>query len=616
MNTETNHIRVPAWRRLRSNLVLYAVLLAIIPVILVSYVNYGQTLAHDEETILDTLNLEANAKQDAIETWLASSNLQFDSFLASSSNYSYLVLSAIPKIPSDAPSNSVNRLLASAISFETNEAQLYTELFIYDETGRILFSSDINQVGKVVSRQPYFEPSLNGSYIQFPYYQVGSSDLTMMITRPLLSTEGRLVGVVVGRLNLETLSAIIERASIDRDTNETFLISRENNFLITPSRFPGYGFNRSYQDPAINAALNGEDGQEEYDDYRSVSVFGVYRWIPDLQAGLITKIDKTEALNETNEVLNTTIRLAGGVALIAALIGFFVATAVARPIIALTNMAVQVAQGNLDAHFDVRVHNEIGVLADTFNDMTSQLREFIISLEDRVNERTRDLQAVTDVNTQISTILEVDRLLQDVVDLTKERFGLYHAHIYLLDETNRTLTLTVGAGHVGRQMVAEVRTIDMTNQQSIVASAARSRRGVIINDVRKSATFLPHPLLPNTASELAVPLVSRNELMGVLDVQSDTPGYFTQDVLGVMELLAGQVASALSNASLYEAAERTSRYERAMGNIDRQIQGAADMDEILQITVRELGKALRVPHTAIELQIGGGNGASDDEPRN
>ncbi len=273
------------------------------------------------------------------------------------------------------------------------------------------------------------------------------------------------------------------------------------------------------------------------------------------------------------------------------------------PLSRLQQTSQRIASGDFSSRVALGRMDELGRLGTALNSMADQLKAIVFSLQ----ERTRDLQAVTDVNTQISTILEVDRLLQDVVDLTKERFGLYHAHIYLLDEANRTLTLTVGAGHVGRQMVAEVRTIDMTNQQSIVASAARSRRGVIINDVRQSATFLPHPLLPNTASELAVPLVSRSELMGVLDVQSDIPGYFTQDVLGVMELLAGQVATALSNASLYEVAERTSRYERAMGNIDRQIQGAADMDEILQITVRELGKALRVPHTAIELNVSNGD---------
>jgi GAF domain-containing protein len=207
------------------------------------------------------------------------------------------------------------------------------------------------------------------------------------------------------------------------------------------------------------------------------------------------------------------------------------------------------------------------------------------------------------VNAQIAAILQPDRLLQDVVDLTKERFRLYHAHIYLLDEAGQTLALTAGAGYVGRQMVTEKRTIDMLNQQSIVARAARSRKGVIVNDVTQSATFLPHRLLPDTQSELAVPLVARGQLLGVLDVQSDQANYFTDEVLSILDLMAGQIAIAVSNALLYDVAERNSRHERALGNIDRQIQGAVDMDEILQVAARELGKALRVPHTQIELHL-------------
>lgn len=257
-----------------------------------------------------------------------------------------------------------------------------------------------------------------------------------------------------------------------------------------------------------------------------------------------------------------------------------------------------------------------------FRPLTRTISQTIAALtesEARLNQiltetkaRSRDLQTVSDVNVQIATILEPRRLLQDVVDLTKERFALYHSHIYLLNEEGDTLQLTAGAGHVGREMVGQKRQIDLENVQSIVATSGRERKGVIINDTRASATFLPHPLLPNTRSEMAVPLISRGQLLGVLDVQSDQPGYFTQDVLEVFELLALQIATAISNARLYDQADRTSRHDRAITEIDRRLQGALGVDEILQTTVRELGKALRVPYTAIELKLPKNNGEHAD----
>jgi len=232
-----------------------------------------------------------------------------------------------------------------------------------------------------------------------------------------------------------------------------------------------------------------------------------------------------------------------------------------------------------------------------------ELEQTLGQVEQRVEARTRDLQTVADVNRQISTILDADRLLQDVVDLTKERFRLYHSHIYLVDESGETLVLTSGAGHVGRKMVSEGRTIARDNQQSIVARSATTRKFVTVQDVTQSPTFLPHPLLPDTRSELAMPLVARGQLLGVLDVQSDVVNYFDGDVIGVIEILADQVASALSNAQLYEVAERTSRHERALGNFDRHIQGASDVDEILRVAVRELGKASPVRHIGIYLRV-------------
>jgi putative methionine-R-sulfoxide reductase with GAF domain len=221
-----------------------------------------------------------------------------------------------------------------------------------------------------------------------------------------------------------------------------------------------------------------------------------------------------------------------------------------------------------------------------------------------IQQRERDLQTVTDVTMQISTILDMGRVLQEVSDLAKERLGLYHSHVYLLSDDAKLLTLAAGAGAVGRQMVAEKRTIEFENPQSIVATAARTRKSVVVDDTKLSPTFLPHRLLPDTRSELAVPLIARGNVVGVLDVQSDKQNFFDTREQELIEVLAAQVAVAISNARLYTEAERTSRYERAIGRIERGMQGANSMEEIMQMTVRELGKALRVPYTAIELAPG------------
>ena len=164
---------------------------------------------------------------------------------------------------------------------------------------------------------------------------------------------------------------------------------------------------------------------------------------------------------------------------------------------------------------------------------------------------TAELETVAKVSTAASTILDVDVLLQSVVDLTKSSFRLYHAHVYLIDEGGQTLTLAAGAGDVGRLMTLEGRAISL-QADSLVARAARSRRGVIENDVRKTVDFLPHPLLPQTRSELAMPMIVGTKVVGVLDLQSDQTDSFTQEDLEIYRTLAAQIAVAVENARQYE----------------------------------------------------------------
>lgn len=167
-----------------------------------------------------------------------------------------------------------------------------------------------------------------------------------------------------------------------------------------------------------------------------------------------------------------------------------------------------------------------------------------------------ELETVAKVSTAASTLLDVNVLLQSVVDLTKSSFALYHAHVYLIDDSGQRLVLAAGAGEVGRLMTLEGREIPL-QAGSLVARAARGRRGVIENDVRKTIDFLPHPLLPGTRSELAVPMIVGTKVVGVLDLQSDRPDTFTEEDLQIYKTLAAQIAVAVENARQYEAQVET-----------------------------------------------------------
>ncbi len=193
---------------------------------------------------------------------------------------------------------------------------------------------------------------------------------------------------------------------------------------------------------------------------------------------------------------------------------------------------------------------EVAELASAIAERASTQLE-TLRLAEELQRHAAEMETVAELSTTISTILDPEILLQTVSDLTKERFGLYHAHIYLYHEAWKTLLLSAGAGQVGRTLVERGHAIPLDTERSLVARAARQRQAVIANDVRLEPAFLPNPLLPETRSEMAIPMIVGGTLLGVFDLQSEQPHRFTEEEAHIFTILATQVGVALQNARLY-----------------------------------------------------------------
>jgi GAF domain-containing protein/HAMP domain-containing protein len=280
-----------------------------------------------------------------------------------------------------------------------------------------------------------------------------------------------------------------------------------------------------------------------------------------------------------------------------------------------SEMAIPIAIGDnvlgvLDVqadHMDRFTKEDIAIITTLAQQVAASLetlRQFQVS-----QKMARELGVVATVSTATATITETDRLLQEVVNKTKEAFSLYHAHIYLINETEDTLVLTAGAGEIGKQMVSEGRRIPLDSEKSLVARAARTRVGAAVNDVQADPDFLPHPLLPNTRSEQAVPMIVGDKVLGVLDVQSEHLNRFTEIDVNINTTLAAQVAVALQNARNFAQAQSQADRESMLNTIGQKIQSAMTVEAVLQIAARELGRALSAPLTIAQLGMSAKNKA-------
>lgn len=213
------------------------------------------------------------------------------------------------------------------------------------------------------------------------------------------------------------------------------------------------------------------------------------------------------------------------------------------------------------------------------------------SLERRVSERTRLLRVSADVAQVASQILDPDALVQRVAQLISDRFGYYYVAVFLLDDSGQWAVLRSATGEAGRQLLARNHQLAVGGQSMVGAAIAR-REARIALDVGAEAVRFNNPLLPNTRSELALPLISRNDVLGALDVQSLQEAAFGPEELETLQSLANQLAVALENARLYRQAQDS----------------LAEVQRLNRVYLQEAWAATRerLPNTAYQLSREGG----------
>ena len=442
-------------------------------------------------------------------------------------------------------------------------------------------------------------------YISDPEFDESANDVGVQIALPLRNrANGEIIGILRTTYVMSGLGSILQE-----DIGETGSLD-----LFVPGETVAH-----YHEGKLEEAVPGlfeqltkvrDQGMVElvYEDALSVVTQAPIQTLEGNPA--IEKLNwivafhqhRDEAFNQINGQTQGVLYTSLVILPFAVLAAFGLSIFLLRPILSLTRTAQDVASGDLNSRANITTTDEIGILASTFNSMTSQLQETLQGLEERVAARPRDLAIVAEVGTATATILESKRLLQEVVDLTKERFNLYHSHIYLLDEKGENLVLTAGAGEPGRVMVAEGRTIPLDREQSLVARAARERKGVTVNDVTQEPDHLPNPLLPDTRSELAVPMIVGNQVIGVFDIQSEQVGRFTESDVNIQTTLAAQLAVSIQNVRSFEQSKKQAELQSLVNVIGGRIQRAATIEETLQTAIRELGTAIGASRVKAKIQ--------------
>ncbi len=286
--------------------------------------------------------------------------------------------------------------------------------------------------------------------------------------------------------------------------------------------------------------------------------------------------------NTASNVILQFIVLGGLVTLIVLSASLAVTRSIATPLGNLAETARQIAAGHLEQAALVERQDEIGTLARSFNSMTTQLRDLISSLETRVQARTAQLTAGAQVARVTSSILNPQELLQATVDLIRERFGYYYAAVFLLDQDSHSAVLRAGTGEAGQTMLGHGHKFEV-GSQSMVGWVCVNWKARIALDVGQDAVRFANPLLPDTRSEIALPLQAGGRILGVLDVQSERPAAFDDNDIAVLQGMADQIAVALDNARLFTQTQTAlSENERLLSQVETALHEATALYEASQ----------------------------------
>lgn len=451
--------------------------------------------------------------------------------------------------------------LAELLKVEVENNPSFQEMFILSSVGgKILVSTSPENEGQYRVSDTYYTEGRKDVFVQNVYISPQTSKPAMTISSPVFDESGNLLGVVAAHIDIERLDQLIlQRAGLG-ETGETYLVDRFNNFVSAP-RFGNREFPRGVHTEGIDAALEGNDHFGLYTNYENVPVIGVYRWLDEQEMAFMAEISQEEAFAPARRLALAILGSGLAVAIVMVFGVFVLARQIARPILAISATAEKVASGNLEVAAPILTQDEIGTLAGTFNSMAAQLKKLIVGLEQRVADRTKELEsanrynerrakqfeAVAQVARTVASIQDLDVLLPRITHVISQQFGFYHVGIFLLDDSLEFAVLMAANSEGGKRMLAREHKLRV-GQTGIVGYTTGTGKPRIALNTGTDKVFFNNPDLPETRSEIALPLLVGEKIIGALDVQSTEPNAFESEDIEVLSTLADQVSIAIQNA--------------------------------------------------------------------
>ena len=370
-------------KSLMSRLVGYFSLLSLVAVSSVGAIAFVRARDSIQKLVFDRLEITATLKEEALNLWIENQRHATISLAQLSEIRTQAQVLLTEEESTDEFRQAytlIEQYMASALA---GKPELKEVFILHQVGGKIVFSTNRQHEGEYRVKDKYFIEGLAKTFVQNIYLFPSTGKPMMTISTPLQGPNGERIGVLAAHLNLDKMDQIVlDRTGLGK-SGETYLVD-PFRFFVSAERFGRPEFPRTLHTEGVNAALQGEDGQGLYLNYAGIPAISVYRWLDRWELVLLVEMQQEEALTPARQ-LAWTIFIVGLIfaGLLTAVV-YLLAQQISQPILAITNTAIKVADGDLASMAPVFTEDEVGTLAKTFNQMTKQLRRLYANFEQKV----------------------------------------------------------------------------------------------------------------------------------------------------------------------------------------------------------------------------------------
>ena len=565
-----------------------------LPVIVISLMLFAFTvytfisIRVSQGSIVDTLQKDLSedvqAKIQLIQTTINEAGAVANSLAAAAESAQYVEEDILNLLESTLRRN--EHVFGSAIAYEPYqfESELYYWAPYYNRTldNGLKFTQLGNPEYDYFKWDWYTQPKeRNAPVLSAPYYDFGGGEIWMVTAAaPFYDENGNFRGVATADIAFSETQKIVSSIQIGEagyafliDSNSVILGIGEGrgdfDVMVDTMRHATFAIAAVNWDVLIDEMTAGHTGFLEATDSQGTPLYVAYAPVGlDTGWSLALGYPREEILERTTQLQRTLLLYTLLTVIIFGVVMYLFTRTITNPLNRLTQVASQIADEDpenikeqLAEPIEIKTQDELEDLAIAFNKMSFNLGRSLENLEEKVAERTAglerlttDLRTVSEVGREIAVIRDMNTLLNVSVNLIRERLRYYHVGIFLVDEFGEYAVLRAASSIAAEKMLASSYKLKV-GETGLVGNVTRTGQAYIALDVGKDAVHFQNPFLPNTRSEIALPLRSHSITFGALDIQANIPNAFNEDDIQTLQILADLLAASIENVQLIQKVE-------------------------------------------------------------